>query len=139
MKDHVVDAVVNGVKGGDLVSLENDYLLDVANTAEKRIEAIKKIKTIVLRLTAPNDWTDQSGKPYLSASGCHKVARIFGIGWSFLGDPRLVQEEDGHFRYETMLSVFMRGQSIEVIGTRSSKDPFFNVRYRDGVKTELPP
>lgn len=125
--------------GHDMVSLENDFLIEIADAAEKRIDAVKKIKNIVLRITNASDWTDQGGKPYLQASGCHKVARLFGIGWSFLGDPIKVREEDGHFRYDVKLSVFMKGQTIEVIGTRPSKDPFFTTRYKNGQRIDLPP
>ena len=140
MSDTVVGEVigVNGHDGKELLALGNDNLLDVVLYAEKQIEAVKKIKSIVLRLTRADDWTDQGGKPYLSASGCHKVAGVFGISWRFIGEPKKAHEEGGHYRYETMLSVFMGRRSIEVMGSRQSNDPFFTVRYRDGKKVELP-
>ncbi|GEM_PF-906002 len=131
--------IISVVEDSGVIPISGDHLLDIANSAERRIEAVKKIKTIVLGLTSQNDWVDQGGKPYLTASGCHKIARVFGIGWSFLGEPKKIVEEDGHFRYEVKLSVFMKGQSIEVIGSRSSKDTFFTTRYRNNEKITLPP
>lgn len=119
--------------------LEDDSLIEIAQKAEQRIEAVKQIKNIVLKITNPRDWTNQNDRPYLGGSGCHKVATVFGIGWTFLGDPIKVREEDGHFRYDTKLSVFMRGRITEVMGSRTSKDPFFTTRYRDGKQIELPP
>jgi len=123
----------------DLISIENDKLLEVAEYAEKRIAAINKIKGIVFKVTNDHDWIDQQGKPYLQASGCHKVANIFGISWRFIGDPKKVTEEDGNYRYDVPLEVSLGRRSIEVIGSRTTKDPFFSTRYINKVKTTLPP
>jgi len=123
----------------DLISIENDKLLEVAEYAEKRIAAINKIKGIVFKVTNDHDWIDQQGKPYLQASGCHKVANIFGISWRFISDPKKVTEEDGNYRYDVPLEVSLGRRSIEVIGSRTTKDPFFSTRYIDKVKTTLPP
>ena len=118
--------------------LENNKLLEVAEYAEKKIAAVNKIKSIVLKVTNKNDWIDQNGNPYLQASGCHKVANIFGIGWRFIGEPKKVVEEDGHYRYNVPLEVFMGNRSIEVVGSRTTKDGFFTTRYKGGEKYELP-
>lgn len=106
-------------------SLGDDQLLAVAEHAEKRIEAVKRIKTLALKVTNSYDWTDQGGKPYLQVSGSEKIARLFGISWR-LEEPRLETEEDGHFHY-TYRGIFSMGSAeIEAIGTRSSKDAFFS-------------
>ena len=44
--------------------LSSDQLVSIAEQAEKRIEAIKKIKLIALRVTNPNDWIDQNGRRF---------------------------------------------------------------------------
>lgn len=104
--------------------LVDDQLLAVANAAERRIEAVNKIKSLSLRVTNHRDWTDQGGNPYLQVSGAEKVARLFGISWR-LDEPTREDHDDGHFSY-TFKGYFSMGTAeIEVVGTRSSKDPFF--------------
>jgi hypothetical protein len=105
--------------------LAGDQLLAVAEAAEKRIDAVQRIKGLALRVTNHQDWTDQGGKPYLQVSGSEKVARLFGISWR-LNEPMREDHEDGHFTY-TFKGYFTMGTAeIEVIGTRSSSDPFFS-------------
>ena len=108
----------------NLPILGNEGLLALAERAEKQIEAIKKIKSIVLKVTNPTDWIDQNGKPYLQASGGEKVARIFGISWR-MDEPTIECEPDGHFAYTYKGYFTLGGVTIEAIGTRSSKDGFF--------------
>lgn len=123
-------------------ALAGDQLLAVAEAAEKRIDAVQRIKGLALRVTNHQDWTDQGGKPYLQVSGSEKVARLFGISWR-LDEPTREDHEDGHFTY-TFKGYFQMGTAeIEVIGTRSSSDPFFSrktewINNEKVVKT-LPP
>ena len=70
----------------------------MAQQAEKRIDAINKIKQIALKVTNAKDWVDQGGRPYLQASGAEKIARLFGISWR-IDEPQVVVEESGHFEY----------------------------------------
>jgi len=126
-------------------ALADDTLLQVAERAEKRIEAVNKIKLLALKVTNAHDWTDQGGKPYLQASGGEKVARLFGISWT-IGEPIFEQEEGGHFSYTYKGTFTLSGASIEAVGTRSSKAPFFK-KYDysqkdergESIKNELPP
>lgn len=105
--------------------IDSDQLLVIAEQAEKRIEAIKKIKGFALRVTNHQDWVDQNGKPYMQVSGSEKIARLFGISWR-IEEPVLDMLDDGHFNY-TYKGFFSMGSSeIEAIGTRSSKDKFFS-------------
>lgn len=104
----------------------DEKLVKLAEQVEKRIDAMIKIKRVAIKLTNASDWSDQNGKPYLETSGAEKIARMFGITWSMLDkEPILEYEESGHFMY-TYRGIFqLAGASIEVIGTRSSKDGFF--------------
>lgn len=122
----------------ELPILSNDNLIAIAERAEKRIDAVNKIKKVALKVTNFHDWVDQSGKPYLQASGGEKVARLFGISWR-IDEPLREDEESGHYTY-TYKGYFTMGSiTIEAIGTRSSKDGFFKkYNYIDKVKTELP-
>ncbi len=117
----------------------SDSLIEVAQQAEKRIEAIKKIKQLVLAVTNEMDWVDQNGKPYLQASGAEKVARLFGISWR-IDPPEIEHEEGGHFRYIYKGYFSLGGVTIEAIGSRSSKDGFFKkYKYEGNKRIELPP
>lgn len=108
-----------------VTGLDNDNILAMADQAEKRIEAINKIKQVALRVTNAHDWTDQGGKPYMQVSGAEKVARLFGISWR-IDEPQLLVEEGGHFEFTYKGYFSMGNVEIEAIGTRTSKDDFFS-------------
>lgn len=123
----------------DLPAIADDKLVSMAEAAEKRIDAVNKIKKLSLRVTNAHDWTDQGGKPYLQVSGSEKIARLFGISWR-IGEPVLENLEAGHFSYTYKGEFTISGARIEAIGTRSSKDGFFKAyKWTDGEKIELPP
>jgi len=125
-----------------LPAIADNTLIAIAEQAEKRVEAMQKIKRMALKLTNPHDWVDENGKPYLQASGAEKVARLFGISWR-MSEPIRENIEGGHFTYTYHGEFSLAGASIEAIGTRSSKDGFFK-KYEwkgDGEKrtrVELP-
>ena len=118
----------------------NDYtLVALAEQAEKRVDALVKIKRAALKSTNPKDWTNQNGNPYLQVSGAEKVGRIFGISWR-IDEPIKETLEGGHFSYTYKGYFTLAGATIEAIGTRSSKDGFFKrYKWEHGEKTELPP
>lgn len=118
--------------GEALTVMSTDSLINIANKAEARIEAVKKIKGLSLRVTNYQDWVDQNGKPYLQTSGGEKIARLFGISWT-VEEPRTQHDGDeGHYMV-TYKGIFTLGNaSIECIGTRSSKDGFFK-KYEKGT------
>ena len=119
-------------------AISDDNIIAVAAKAEERINAINKIKRISLRVTNHHDWVDQNSRPYLQASGSEKVARLFGISWR-IDEPTMDLEKDGHFAYTYKGYFSISGTTIEAIGTRSSKDPFFKkYSYSTGKKIELP-
>ena len=144
MKDKMSNELEN--TGEALTVISTDSLINIANKAEARIEAVKKIKGLSLRVTNYQDWVDQNGKPYLQTSGGEKIARLFGISWT-VEEPRTQQDGDeGHYMV-TYKGIFTLGNaSIECIGTRSSKDGFFK-KYEKGTYVndkyvqgkELPP
>lgn len=113
-----------------IAPIADDTLLYVAQQAERRIEAVKKIKQIALSITNATDWTDQQGKPYIMASGSEKIANLFSISWQ-IEEPQCETEEDGHFTYTYRGTFSLGGRTIQVEGSRSSKDPFFK-KYEYG-------
>lgn len=125
--------------GTDVPAIGDSTLLALAEQAEKRVMALNKIKKAALLATNARDWTDQNGNPYLQVSGSEKVARVFGIAWK-IDEPVFEQEESGHFSYTYKGYFTVAGATIEAIGTRSSKDPFFK-RYtgKGEDRKELPP
>ena len=124
------------VKETDVMPLEANELDEIARGAEEAVEAVKKIITMALKVTDEKHWISQAGKPYLQSDGAESVAYLFGISWNFIEKPYKVNEEDGNYRYECVLNVRFKARSIEVIGARSTKDPFFNVRYKWNPKTQ---
>lgn len=119
--------------------ITDDSLLGLAEQAEKRVDALNRIKRAALKATNARDWTDQNGNPYLQVSGAEKVARVFGVSWR-IDEPVCEREESGHFAYTYKGYFSLAGAEIEAIGTRSSKDGFFK-RYtgHGDDRKELPP
>lgn len=114
--------------GGEAIEqispIADNTLIEVAEQAEKRVVAMTKIKRMALKLTNPHDWVDESGRPYLQASGAEKVARLFGVSWRIF-EPVREPIEGGHFTYTYHGEFSLGVATIEAIGTRSSKDGFF--------------
>jgi hypothetical protein len=137
----VIDATAQEVS----TPIADDTLIGLAEQAEKRIDAMNKIKRVAIKLTNKHDWVDQSGRPYLQVSGAEKIARMFGISWR-ISEPVFETAEGGHFSYTYRGDFSLAGASIQAIGTRSSKDGFFKKysyeKQENGEKdkkVELPP
>lgn len=119
-------------------AIADDSLLMIAQQAERRIDAVIKIKQIALKVTNARDWTDQGGNPYLQVSGAEKIANLFNISWR-IDEPICETEDDGHFTFTYTGTFTISGRSIQVSGSRSSKDPFFKkYEWINGTKTEKP-
>ncbi len=116
-----------------LPAIASNSLIDIAEQAERRVEAIIKIKKVALKVTNKFDWVNQQDRPYLQVSGSEKIANLFNMSWR-IDEPRLEFEDDGHFTYTFKGEFSLAGRSIEVEGSRSSKDPFFK-KY-DWLKDE---
>jgi len=116
----------------DLVSVEetevsvlaDDSIIALAEQAEKRIEAMRKIINASLKMTNENDWVLIGGNPYLQASGAEKVGRLFGVSWR-IDEPKKVKREDGHYIISYKGWFGLSGASIEAEGARSSTDDLF--------------
>lgn len=118
-----------------LPAIADDTLLAIAKMAEARIDAVIKIKQLALKVTNAADWTDQQGKPYLQVSGAEKIANLFNISWGFLtSEPLYEQDDDGHYTYTFKGRFSMGGRTIEVEGSRSSRDSFFKQYLYEGDK-----
>jgi len=122
-----------------LPAIASGALIDIAEQAERRVAAIIKIKKVALMVTNRYDWTNQQDKPYLMVSGSEKIANLFNISWR-IDEPRFEVEEDGHFTYTFKGEFSLADRTVEVEGSRSSKDPFFKkydwIEDADGKKTK---
>jgi len=119
------DIVLETFSGVPSVVEEKDYFVEEVEKAEKRLEALSKQRLLILKLTRPYDWVNFGGKAYLSAYGAERLMLLFNISYK-IGEPEIKYHDDGHF------TVIFRGtftwgdKTIEEIGIRSSKDPFFS-------------
>jgi hypothetical protein len=119
------------------ISIADDFLIQVAEQAERRIDAVIKIKKVALKVTNPRDWTDQNGNPYLGVSGSEKVANLFNISWR-IDEPSYEEEPDGHYTYSYKGYFSLGGRTAEAEGSRSSKDKFFiQYKYEDEKGNKL--
>ena len=55
---------------------------DIIASAERRIANIQRVIGLAIKITNNNDWVDQSGKPWPTASAAEKIGRLFGVCWS---------------------------------------------------------
>lgn len=102
---------------------------DLIALAERRLDNIQRLKRVALKSTTCEDWTNQNGKPYLNSSGAEKVARLFGVKITSVKKEKIIsQDEKGNFYFYMVTGIaHLPGQidSIEAVGTCSSKDQFF--------------
>jgi len=115
----------------DLVVQEQpEALADALEIIEARSLLFERVMKVALAATGPSDWVDQQGKPYLQASGAEKVARRFGVRiFDIEIERENITDEDGTYYVFTVMGKAALGrgnESIEAIGTCSSRDPFFS-------------
>jgi hypothetical protein len=116
-------------------AIYDDQLIQAAENALRRVDAVLTIKKASLKVTNPKDWTDLEGNPYPNASGSHKIARLFGISWRL--DPvSMLMEEGGHIQFKYKGYFGMGNVEIEAIGTRSTSEKFFS-QGKGGTKKPL--
>ena len=120
------------------ISIADDFLIQVAEHAERRIDAVIKIKKVALKVTNPRDWTDQQGNPYLQVSGSEKIANLFNISWR-IDEPTYEEDSEGHYTYSYKGYFSLGSRTVEAEGSRSSRDKFFiQYSYSEKERTEIP-
>lgn len=116
-------------------TMASSELMELAETAERRVDAMIRIRKAVIRLTSIDDWVDFGGKPYLDASGAEKIGRAFGISWD-VPEPHREDHGDGHYTYKTTGTFSFRGNQITFTGARASDDNFFGTAKGQPVPPE---
>lgn len=110
-----------------------DHIMALAEQAEQRIQAVKKIMRAALIITNENDWVLIGGTPYLQETGASKVATLFGISWR-IKEPTIVVDSQGYKTYYFKGEFKMKDVSIECEGSRAMRDDFFS-RTKDEVNS----
>lgn len=141
--------IVPAEAGTQVVATGGPALMDVsrlrelARTADERVRYMAQIMRASVTACGRKDWVDLGGKPYPMEVGAERMARLWGVHVQITDGPDRLERE-GHYLYRTKVRAWsdLLGRSTEVVGMRSSKDPFFCVRYLkqpDGssVKTML--
>jgi len=119
------DFIAEAFSGLPSVVEERDYFVEEVEKAEKRLEALAKQRMLILKLTRPYDWVNFGGRAYLTAYGAERLMLLFNISYQ-IGEPEIKYDQDGHFTV-IFKGIFNWGdKSIEEIGIRSSRDPFFS-------------
>ena len=115
-----------------LLDMNVDNVLDLAERADKMVEALNKIMSAAIKITTERDWCLIGDTPYLQESGAAKVARLFGISWKIHdGYPKTELDGDGYPSYTYRMTFTLGGASIEQDGSRSSRDDFFAGKRSD--------
>lgn len=109
---------------------------DVLRVIQERVWYMERVKQASLENTTENDWVLQYSKsgpvPYLQASGCEKIARIFGVKVSGVTSSKYFKDQGlgnkNAYVWEYMGTFALKaseGDSIECPGSRAADDPFF--------------
>lgn len=123
LPDHQDSAMVMGA------AVESMSLEAVTKWIKNRGEVYDAVRLGALRIVRPSQWVNMGKSLYLTASGAEAVRGLFGI--TIESPTRTIEEgedEEGRyftFRLEGRASHPLLG-SIPVIGTCSSRDPFFS-------------
>lgn len=100
---------------------------EVVEKAQKFAALSRDLRLAALRATTAKDWVDLDGSPYLTASGCHRIASLFRIRTRAVRTER-VDEPNGEYTIvvtgEACSELLDPGGWMEVVGTASSTDRF---------------
>lgn len=122
--------IIQDNASSELMSFDYDNILQIAERADKMVNALNKIMQAALKITTERDWCIIGGTPYLQESGATKVARLFGIGWQIL-DQHADYDAEGYPTYTYRIAFTMGNARIECEGSRSARDEFFAGKRTD--------
>lgn len=97
-----------------------------------KFEAAAQLQKVLLpasiKATRPEDWIDEGGKAYLQSTGVERLAPMWGLVFGKYTVEKEVHD-DGEYSYIVRGPIMSRRTGViygEVIGGRSSSDPFFD-------------
>lgn len=123
----------------DLMVRQEEISQDALEIIESRNKLWERVLQVALLATSSTDWIDQNGKPYLQATGAEKVARRFGVRiYDLAIDREDITDDKGRYYLYTVTGKagFGTSDSIEAIGTCSSRDRFFGTKNKELKATE---
>lgn len=110
--------------------------IDVLAVIEKRNQMLSRILAYAIGATHAGQWTDQGGKPYPTAAAAEVMARRCAVKISNVQTNKVPSSDDkGHFyMYVATATASLPGgyDSIEAMGTCSSRDTFLGTETRSG-------
>lgn len=97
---------------------------------DQRSYAYERLLAAAIAATKPTDWVNMGGKAYLQSSGAEKVGVRFGVSAYGFKEQREDFEDDAgkYYLYTITGTVSFGDQTIECVGTCSSRDKFFGTR-----------
>jgi len=125
---------------GSIVNIPVDKFDAMVVTAERRMGGIARVTEMAICNTEPKNWQDFGGKPYLDGDGAARILRMFGASVS-LGSCRREDREDDmgkYYMYIVPITVSVGNESVDSLGTCSSRDQFFGQITVNGEKTFRP-
>ncbi len=116
----------------DTVAPSADFLQHI----ERRNNAMTRILEYAVSATHAGQWVDQNGKPWPTGPACEVMARRCAVSWKDVQITKKASEDDkgSFYIYELKATFFLQGgaDSIEAIGTCSSRDTFLGTETREG-------
>ena len=126
-----------GMNGSEVIAISEPE--DLISVAQRRLDTVKKLVELSLKITTERDWVNQDGAPYLVHSGAEKIARLFGVKLSDIKTEKVWAEDSRgkYYIYKTTGKASLPGgvDSIEAIGTCSQRDRFFAKRGNEWKDT----
>jgi hypothetical protein len=114
---------------------------DIVLDAQRRAKLVQLAEYAVAH-TIPEHWVELHGTPYLRGDGARWVARLIGISYEPVVEPKGVRsieaDDDGAYYVWTFwvkATLELTGDSVIEVGTCSSRDDFF-ASYNSGGKKQ---
>lgn len=117
--------------------MKNDLITsDIIRQAEMQVEGIKKVKLLSIKVTNERDWISNNGQPYLQISGAMKIRQLWGVNIIEQKlEKEVVTDDNGtYIMYTASGKAVWKNNTIEDIGTCSTRDDFFGKEKKDGEK-----
>ncbi len=109
---------------------------DFLQIIEKRNLAMTRILEYAVSATHAGQWVDQNGKPWPTGAACEVMARRCAVSWKNVETTKRASDDDkgSFYIYECRATFFLAGgfDSIEAVGTCSSRDTFLGTETRAG-------
>lgn len=133
-----VESIIKDIEpspdSGGLVSVNRssvDDILWLADNVDKVIAAQNKIRTAILKLAQPGDWTifgdGDTRKAEIGFAGANRIGTTLGVGYKEWESKKIVERDElgEWFRWEFYCTAFFRNSEIRVYGRAGSRDKFF--------------